>query len=114
MANPGTAPESTIFVLFGATGDLARRLVLPAFYRLVIPSLLTSEWRVIAEGRCQVTDEGVQEEVRKALEEFGPRPSEGPWEEIRQRFLFAGGGFQVDDPGGLLDVLARTRKELGG
>ena len=29
--------------------------------------------------------------VRNALEEFGPRPSEGPWDEVRRRFLFAGG-----------------------
>ena len=69
---------------------------------------------MVAEGRGQVSDEQFQEEVRKALEEFGPRPSEGPWEEVRHRFLFAGGGFQLDDPGSLLDVLARTRKEMGG
>jgi len=29
-------PVPTVFVLFGATGDLARRMVLPAFYRLVL------------------------------------------------------------------------------
>jgi glucose-6-phosphate 1-dehydrogenase len=113
MANTQITPRSTIFVLFGATGDLARRLVLPAFYRLAIAGLLPSDWRLIAEGRGKGTDEEFQEEVRKALEEFGPRPSEGPWEEVRQRFLFAGGGFRVDDPGSLLDVLARAKNELG-
>jgi glucose-6-phosphate 1-dehydrogenase len=114
MANTGTAPRSTIFVLFGATGDLARRLVLPAFYRLAIAGLLPEDWRIIAEGRGEDTDEEFQEEVRSALEEFGPRPSEGPWEEVRSRLLFAGGGFRVDDPGSLLDVLARARTEMGG
>jgi glucose-6-phosphate 1-dehydrogenase len=114
MTNTGSAPKSTVFVLFGATGDLARRLVLPAFYRLAIAGLLPDDWRMIAEGRGDVTDEEFQEEVRRALEEFGPRPSEGPWEDVRRRFLFAGGGFRVDDPGNLLDVLTQTRKELGG
>jgi glucose-6-phosphate 1-dehydrogenase len=114
MTDTAAAPKSTIFVLFGATGDLARRLVLPAFYRLAIAGLLPEDWRMIAEGRGEVTDEEFQEEVQRALEEFGPRPSEGPWEEVRRRLLFAGGGFQVDDPGSLLDVLARTRNDLGG
>ena len=103
-----------IFVLFGATGDLARRLVLPAFYQLAIAGLLPEDWRMIADGRGELTDEEFQREVKNALEEFGPKPSEGPWEEVRLRLLSAGGGFTVDDPGQLLDVVAQAKKELGG
>ena len=33
---------------------------------------------------------------------------------MRRRFLFAGGGFGVDDPGSLLDVVSQAKKELGG
>lgn len=113
MVHNGTGPTSTIFVLYGATGDLARRLVLPGFYRLAIAGLLPEDWRVIGEGRGEVTDEEFQEKVRQALEEFGPRPSEGPWEEVRHRFRFAGGGFRTDDPGSLLEVLAQARSEMG-
>lgn len=109
-----TEPTSMIFVLFGATGDLSRRLVLPAFYRLAIAGLLPEDWRMIADGRGQTTDEEFQEEMRKALEEFGPQPSEGPWDEVRRRLRFAGGGFGVDDAGSLLDVLSQAKKELGG
>ena len=65
MANTGTPPASTIFVLFGATGDLAGRLVLPAFYRLAIAGLLPEDWRLIGDGRGEVTDEEFQEEVPK-------------------------------------------------
>jgi glucose-6-phosphate 1-dehydrogenase len=78
MSNTEAVPIPTVFVLYGATGDLARRLVLPAFYRLAIAGLLPEDWRMIAEGRGKVTDEEFQEEVRRALEEFGPQPSEGP------------------------------------
>ncbi len=114
MPSTKTVPEPTVFVLYGATGDLARRLVLPAFYRLAIAGLLPEDWRLIAESRGDVTDEEFQEEVRKALEEFGPKPSEGPWEEVRRHLLSAGGGFAVDDPGRLLDVVSKARKEIGG
>ena len=114
MANTRTVPTPTIFVLYGATGDLARRLVLPAFYRLAIAGFLPEDWRMIAEGRGEVTDQEFQEEVRRALEEFGPRSAEGPWDQVSRRLLFAGGGFRVDDPGSLLDVVTQAKKELGG
>jgi glucose-6-phosphate 1-dehydrogenase len=114
MPDARLVPAPTIFVLYGGTGDLAHRLVLPAFYRLAIAGLLPKEWRLVANGRGDVTHEDFQEDVRKSLEEFGPKPSEGPWEDVRSRLRFAGGGFDSDDPGSLLDVLAEAKKELGG
>ena len=45
---PRSHPGPTIFVLFGATGDLAKRLVLPAFYRLATEGLLPKR---VAAGR---------------------------------------------------------------
>ena len=54
---PEPPRTSMIFVLFGATGDLARRLVLPAFYRLAVAGLLPEDWRMIADGRGEVTNE---------------------------------------------------------
>ncbi len=107
-------PEPTVFVLFGATGDLARRLVLPAFYRLAIAGLLPPDWRLVGNGRGDVSHENFQDRVRESLEEFGPDPSEGPWKEFCSRLKFAGGGFDSSDPGSLLDVLAEAESELGG
>src|SRR6202034_2832080 len=94
--------------------DLAHRLVLPAFYRLGIARLLPEEWRMVANGRGDVSHEDFQESVRESLEEFGPKPSEGPWEEVRSRLRFAGGGFDRTDPGCLLDVVGEAEQELGG
>jgi glucose-6-phosphate 1-dehydrogenase len=106
-------PQPTVFILYGATGDLAHRLVLPAFYRLAIAGLLPKEWRLVGNGRGDVAHEDFQERVRKSLEEFGPKPSEGPWEEVRSRLRFAGGGFDSNDPGCLLEVLREAQKEIG-
>ncbi len=114
MADPRLVPRSTIFVLFGGTGDLAHRLVLPAFYCLAIAGLLPQDWRLVANGRGDLSDEDFREGVRKSLEEFGPKPSEGPWDEVRSRLRFAGGGFETADPGHLLEVLKEARRELGG
>jgi glucose-6-phosphate 1-dehydrogenase len=114
MADSRLVPQPTIFVLYGGTGDLAHRLVLPAFYRLAIAGLLPEDWRLVANGRGHVTNEEFQEHVRASLEEFGPEASEGPWDEVRSRLRFAGGGFESADPGTLLEVLEEAKKELGG
>jgi len=103
----------TLFVLFGATGDLAKRMVLPAFYELAIANLLPTDWRLVGNGRGDVSHYDFQEHVHQALTEFGPQPEKGPWEEFRKRLLFAGGGFEKSDPGSLLHVLADAESDLG-
>ena len=103
----------TVFVLYGATGDLAHRMVLPAFFQLAQRDLLPAEWRLIGNGRGDVSHEDFAGRVHDALAEFGPHPDEGPWEEFSSRLRFAGGGFASDDPGSLLDVLGEARADLG-
>jgi glucose-6-phosphate 1-dehydrogenase len=111
---PGPGPGPAIFVLFGATGDLAKRMVLPAFYRLALEGLLPRQWRLVGNGRGDIAHEDFRAHVHDVLTEFGPRPEPGPWETFAQRVLFAGGGFGTDDPGSLLDVLANARLSVGG
>jgi len=107
-------PGPTVFVLFGATGDLAKRMVLPAFYRLAIEGLLPRQWLLVGNGRGDVAHEDFRAHVHDVLTEFGPHPQQGAWESFAQRVLFAGGGFNTDDPGSMLDVLAKARTSLGG
>ena len=104
----------TVFVLFGATGDLSRRMVLPAFFELAQRGLLPQDWRLVGNGRGDVSHVDFADLVHDALTEFGPHPDQGPWEEFAARLRFAGGGFEESDPGSLLDVLGEARGELGG
>jgi glucose-6-phosphate 1-dehydrogenase len=106
-------PGPTVFVLYGATGDLAKRMVLPAFYRLAIEGLLPKEWLLVGNGRGDVAHEDFRRHVHDVLAEFGPAPAEGPWKQFSQRLLFAGGGFNSDNPGSLLDVLTEARSQVG-
>jgi glucose-6-phosphate 1-dehydrogenase len=113
-SNPGPALPPTIFVLFGATGDLAKRLVLPAFYRLNLEGLLPRQWLLVGNGRGDVAHEDFRKHVHDVLTEFGPKPEPAEWKAFAGRLLFAGGGFTSDSPGSLLDVLADARASLGG
>ena len=111
-ASPELQP--TVFVLFGATGDLAKRLVLPAFYRLWMEGLLPRQWLLVGNGRGNLAHEDFRKHVRDVLGEFGPKPAKKEWKAFAERVLFAGGGFTSDSPGSLLDVLAQGRESLGG
>jgi glucose-6-phosphate 1-dehydrogenase len=106
-------PGPAVFVLFGATGDLARRMVLPAFYQLAREGLLPRQWRLVGNGRGDATDESFRAHVHDALTEFGPKPEPKEWDAFAGRVYFAGGGFSVDSPGRLPGVLGEIRRQLG-
>jgi len=107
-------PGATIFVLFGATGDLAKRMVIPAFYQLNLEGLLPGRWRLIGNGRGDVAHEDFRKHVHDVLTEFGPKPEQPAWGAFEQQLFFAGGGFSADSPGSLLDVIADVSRDLGG
>src|SRR6478735_6304286 len=106
-------PGPTVFVLFGATGDLAKRMVLPAFYRLAIDGLLPADWLLVGNGRGDVSHLDFRKHVHDVLSEFGPKPADGPWQEFSDRLRFAGGGFEKSNPGSLLEVLDEAREHVG-
>src|SRR6266516_1039640 len=95
---PDPAVRPVVFVLFGATGDLARRMVLPALYRLACGGLLPRQWLVVGNGRGDITHENFRARVHDALTEFGRKPAGKDWDSFAQRVFFAGGGFSSDPP----------------
>ena len=108
------AARPLIFVLFGATGDLAKRMVLPALYRLACEGLLPRQWLLVGNGRGDIAHEKFRARVHDALTEFGPKPEGKDWDSFAQRVFFAGGGFSSDSPGRLPAVLGEARTSLGG
>lgn len=113
---PQQVPTPTVFVLFGATGDLARRMVLPAFFDLFHRGLTPPEWVLIGNGRGDVAHEDFASRVRQSLEEFGPGKDgidAEEWKDFSGRLRFAGGGFDTSDPGSLLDVIGEAADGMG-
>jgi glucose-6-phosphate 1-dehydrogenase len=62
-------PDPSILTLFGATGDLAHRKVIPALYQLWRTNLLPHEFVLLAIGRRPYDDETFRAEIRTALEQ---------------------------------------------
>ncbi|MDR6550254.1 glucose-6-phosphate dehydrogenase [Paenibacillus qinlingensis] len=72
--------EPATFVLFGATGDLAKRKIYPALYQLFIEDKLPSSFSLIGLGRRELSDETFQSNVEQSLLTFsrsGVKDAEG-------------------------------------
>lgn len=62
--------EAMTFVLFGSTGDLAKRKIFPALYNLFVDSKMPEAFSIIGLGRKSFNDATFQTYVEQALEEF--------------------------------------------
>ncbi|MEK4042287.1 glucose-6-phosphate dehydrogenase [Paenibacillus sp. FSL H8-0048] len=79
--------ESSTFVLFGATGDLAKRKIFPALYNLFTDGKLSGPLSVIGLGRRELTNETFRRQVLDSLRTFSRRPVEDT--AVLQNFLRA-------------------------
>ncbi len=65
LDSSGTQPQSEpcIMVIFGATGDLTKRLLVPALYNLICDGLLNEHFAIVAVGRGDMTSEQFREKI---------------------------------------------------
>ncbi|PZE20677.1 glucose-6-phosphate dehydrogenase [Paenibacillus xerothermodurans] len=108
--------ESSTFVLFGATGDLAKRKIYPALYNLFIDGKLALPFSVIGLGRRQLSDREFQSNVEQSLNSFSRRKPHDP--STLQAFLsaFRYCSLNVSQPtdyGKLLTMAREREAELG-
>ncbi len=108
-------PDPQIIVIFGASGDLTHRKIIPALYNLFREKMLPERFAIVGYARTEWTDEGFKEEARKSLEEFSRTPVEDQfWEPFSHSLGFRYG--RSDDEKGfnpLPDHLAELDKALG-
>ena len=76
-----------VVVLFGATGDLARRKLLPGMFHLMQSGLLP-DFRVVGTSLDDLDDEGFRHHARSACHEFARGGLYGAWDEFVSRLSF--------------------------
>lgn len=67
-------PESCCFVIFGITGDLSHRLVIPALYNLAESDLLPEKFCVVGITRTEMQSKTLREDLMNGLQKFATRP----------------------------------------
>ena len=65
--------ESFDLVIFGGTGDLARRKILPGLYRRFCAGQMPPDARVVGAARADLNDDSFRELVEGAIKEFTPK-----------------------------------------
>ena len=65
-----TQPENQILVIFGASGDLTKRKLIPALFALAKQKLLPEKFAIIGVGRTKLSDDEFRNKMHSALEQF--------------------------------------------
>ena len=93
----GGASEPTVFVIYGASGDLAQRKLLPAIYNLAVRGLLPSRFAVIGYARSEMDNEGFREFARAAVEKFSRTPVDDHlWQAFAETLHYQSGSFDEE------------------
>ena len=71
---PQGKPNPCSFVIFGVTGDLAHRLVVPALYNLAATNLLPDKFCVVGIARKGMSSDQLRDGLMKGLRQFATRP----------------------------------------
>ena len=91
--------KPTTVVLFGATGDLARRKLLPALYNLAHEGALPERFNLVGVARREQPDDEFRAQARDAIKQFSRRePDETVLEGLLGRMRYV--GFSFDDQAG--------------
>ena len=99
-----TADDSCTLVIFGASGDLTRRKLLPALWSMFQSRVLPEPFAVVGVSRSEMTNEQFRARMREAISDFArvQPPSTRVWERFAQAlFYYAGDPADAAMYGGL-------------
>ena len=100
-----------VMVLFGATGDLARRKLLPGLFHLAQAGLLP-EFRIVGTSLDDLDDDGFRDFARGALDEFAHHGvPDDDWDEFSPRLFYV---CQSAGNEALAKIVGELEDELGG
>ena len=105
----------TVVVIFGASGDLTARKLIPAIYNLAHDGLLPADFYLIGFGRKPIPDAEFQALAAAAIREFSRRePSPEVWARLAARTLYVSGGYDEKAAFDRLGArIAGLEKEIG-
>jgi glucose-6-phosphate 1-dehydrogenase len=103
-------------VIFGASGDLAKRKLIPAVYEMVREKLLPEQFVLVGYSRSPMTDQQYRQECREAVQKFArTKPVDlAVWNKIEQNIVYCQGDYgSHDDHRRLEETLRKFDKEKG-
>ncbi|HVE93128.1 MAG TPA: glucose-6-phosphate dehydrogenase [Actinomycetota bacterium] len=90
--SPRRRPPDQTIVIFGASGDLTSRKLVPALYALHRDGLMPQEWKVVGYARTPRTDDEFRSDMRSAVEQL-PEFEDASWRTFAPRLNYVTGTF---------------------
>ncbi len=107
-SNPAVDPCA--MVIFGASGDLTRRMLLPALYDLALDQQLPPRFAVVGFARTELSDEQFRNQALQAVKQYSRRPvDEAVWESFAKGLFYVPGEYDREES---LRSLASTLETL--
>ena len=103
-------PDNQTIVIFGATGDLTGRKLMPALYNLFVESLLPEDFAVVGYSRTEMSTHEFREHQAANVAKYSRTGLDpGAWEHFAQHIDYIAGGFE---PEGAMHHLAQRLEEI--
>lgn len=82
--------QPTIFIIFGGTGDLNRRKIIPALYNLFLDNWLPDEFVIIGTARTKLTDDEFRDKLLDGINQFSRnrKADKNRWTEFSSRVFY--------------------------
>ena len=101
--------EPCTFVIFGGSGDLARRKLIPALYNLMLDGMLPPNYAVLGLGRKPLTDTKLRALLREAIQQYSRQPLDTKkWADLERRIFYLPGS--IDRPESYREISAQLEK----
>jgi glucose-6-phosphate 1-dehydrogenase len=111
----GRPGDPCVMVIFGASGDLTKRKLIPALYNLAKDNLLSKEFALVGFARNELTSEQFRDEIGKEIGEFATTTVDPDlWKWFSSRIYYLSGDFA--DPkayAALTELLGTIDKDHG-
>lgn len=111
----GRPGDPCVMVIFGASGDLTKRKLIPALYNLAKDNLLSRQFAVIGSARRPMTHEDFRDKLTQDMREFATGPVDPDlWEWLARRLYYLpGDGQDPNTARQLKELLSKVDKEHG-
>src|SRR5918996_906953 len=111
----GRPGDPCVMVIFGASGDLTKRKLIPALYNLAKDQLLSRQFAIVGSARRPMTHESFREKLTAEMKEFATGPVDPDlWDWfVRRLYYLAGDGQDPETAQRLKELLTQIDKEHG-
>jgi glucose-6-phosphate 1-dehydrogenase len=90
-------PDPQILIIFGASGDLTQRKLVPALYQMRLERKIPPELTIVGVARREWSHDYFREQMREGVEQFGGGlQSEELWDDFAKGLFYCSGN--IDDP----------------